>query len=264
MTKLRITALGSSFAAGPRIEPTENEAAGRSSRNYAHQLAEKLKADLTDLTVSGATLSNVLNKSQTILGQTFAPQLQGMPPETDIVTLTCGGNDMDYIGSILTDSHMTLEQPDKGWTPSQATAPLLEVPELIDRFLAVLYKIQSIAPKAQVYLVGYLSLIGDGTRSGTDIPLTADQISHYKRVAQLLRQAYIDAAKACPWAELVDVAEMSSGHALGSKEPWVLGCDRDMIRYGHLTYHPNLAGHTAVADMIYRQVVGGQGHKERL
>jgi hypothetical protein len=45
----KIIALGSSFAAGPGIEPIEDTNAMRSSRNYAHLLADRLGANLVDL-----------------------------------------------------------------------------------------------------------------------------------------------------------------------------------------------------------------------
>ena len=50
-----VASLGSSFAAGPGIEPAADRAARRSARNYPHLLAARLGAELTDLTVSGAT-----------------------------------------------------------------------------------------------------------------------------------------------------------------------------------------------------------------
>ena len=97
MSRIKIAALGSSFAAGPSIDPVIDQAAMRSGRNYPHQLAEKLDADLVDLTVSGATLLNVLNEPQTTRsGEVFPPQLEGLPPDADIVTLTGGGNDLCY------------------------------------------------------------------------------------------------------------------------------------------------------------------------
>ena len=91
---LQITALGSSFAAGPGIEPIIDKAALRSGNNYAHQLAKKLNASLLDLTVSGATLLNVASEPQTMFGHTFAAQMDSLPSNADIVTLTAGGNDL--------------------------------------------------------------------------------------------------------------------------------------------------------------------------
>jgi hypothetical protein len=51
------------MAAGPGIRPSADGAplrAGRSARNYAHLVAERLGLDLVDVTYSGATTANVL------------------------------------------------------------------------------------------------------------------------------------------------------------------------------------------------------------
>lgn len=163
--KLHITALGSSFAAGPGIEPLEDPTAGRSSLNYAHQLASKLNADLTDLTVSGATLLNVLNEKQHLARQLYEPQLEHLPKGTDIVTLTCGGNDIGYIGCLTQDSLMSYLGGGQETSDSRPTAPFLDLRQLTSRLLAVLDKVHSLAPNARVMLVEYLSTIGNDTRS---------------------------------------------------------------------------------------------------
>lgn len=142
----------------------EDLTAGRSSRNYAHQLAEKMDASLTDLTVSGATLLNVLNENQLLGRQSFDPQLAHLPTDADIVTLTCGGNDIGYIGCLTQDSLMSyLGKVDDSF-PTRTTAPFLNLPQLTGRLLAVLDKIHDIAPRAKVYLVEYLSITGCSTR----------------------------------------------------------------------------------------------------
>ena len=142
----------------------EDLTAGRSSRNYAHQLAEKMNAQLTDLTVSGATLLNVLNERQYLGRQSFEPQLAHMPSDTDIVTLTCGGNDIGYIGCLTQDSLWSyIGQVDR-LVPNKTVAPFLDLHQLTSRLSVVLDKIHEIAPKAKVYLVEYLSIIGSDTR----------------------------------------------------------------------------------------------------
>lgn len=87
-----IAALGSSFAAGPGIDPIIDQAAMRSGRNYPHLLAEQLGARLTDLTVSGATTATILGEPQiTMDGTQFAPQIYGLPVDAYLVTVTAGG-----------------------------------------------------------------------------------------------------------------------------------------------------------------------------
>lgn len=257
MPKLRIAALGSSFAAGPSIEPIIDQAAMRSSRNYAHQLAENLDAELTDLTVSGATLLNVLDEEQSMVWQTFDPQLDHLPTDVDVVTLTAGGNDLQYIGSLIYDSLLSYSGPVKSWFSSKPAAPALSLNQLTDRFIAVLEKIHDIAPKAKVFLVEYVCIVGSSTRPGQDTPLTADQVQHCDGVANLLSRAYREVAKACYWAEVMPVSDLSREHALGSAKPWVEGFSPDMLVRGPTPYHPNLAAHTAIAEMLQRQIAAG-------
>lgn len=256
MTKLRIAALGSSFAAGPGIEPLENREASRSSRNYAHQLADRLVADLTDLSISGATLLNVLHERQYVGRQMFDPQLDHLPSNTDIVTLTCGGNDVGYIGGLVYDALLSyLGTPDNGLL-SQSSAPIPDGRMLIDRLISVLDKIHSTAPNAHVYLVEYLSIIGNDTRPWLDVALTTNQMKHYVDVASVLSRAYNESAKDKPWATVVPVGEKSKGHALGSPVPWVDGFNCSMLMRGAPMFHPNLAGHTAIAAMLYDRIMG--------
>jgi hypothetical protein len=67
-----------------------------------HLLAATLGADLIDLTVSGATTANILDQPQlTEGGLSYAPQVSGLPPGADLVTITAGGNDLLFIGSML-------------------------------------------------------------------------------------------------------------------------------------------------------------------
>ena len=88
-----------------------------------------------------------------------------------------------------------------------------------------------------------------------DIALTVEQMKHYDDVAKLLSDAYREAAKGRSWCEVVPVAERSRRHALGSKEVWVGGFNLSMLVLGQPTYHPNLAGHTAVAEMLYQRIL---------
>ena len=102
MTVSRMVALGSSFAAGPGIPPVVDRAAGRSGRNHAHLVAARLGASLVDATVSGATTETVLRQRQRVGLRRFPPQVDLVPTDADLVTVTAGGNDLGYLGAVLT------------------------------------------------------------------------------------------------------------------------------------------------------------------
>ena len=52
------------------------------------------------------------------------------------------------------------------------------------------------------------------------------------------------------------MGKMSEGHALGSAEPWMTGYTAEMLMRGGAPFHPNAAGHRAVADELVRRVRG--------
>src|SRR5690349_14582061 len=109
MAYQHLVALGSSFAAGPGIQPIADVGAMRSARNYPHLLAEQLGVRLTDLTVSGATTETVLSKSQrTLRGARFPPQIDGVPVDADLATITIGGNDLRYMAGLIGTSAVGL------------------------------------------------------------------------------------------------------------------------------------------------------------
>jgi lysophospholipase L1-like esterase len=261
--ELHIVALGSSFAAGAGIEPLSNDDANRSEYNYTHQFVaiinakSKEKARLTDRTVSGATTLNVLNEHQQTEHHRFSPQLDNFPRNADCVTFTCGGNDIGYIGSLSVDSAFAAASRNNGYVSDikKPSAPAIPYDKLTDRIKEVIDEVHRAAPKARVYLVQYLSLIGTDTHYDENlIPLSEEKMKHYRGVAENLAQAYCEAAKGRNRVEVVPIAELSQKHALGSNEPWVNG-----FKDNNAPYHPNKEGHRNVAHILYERVFDGGG-----
>lgn len=257
--QLHIVALGSSFAAGPRIPPLVNKPAGRSGNNYAHQLAEKLHGRLTDLTVSGATLKNILSEEQIAVRGRFEPQLASMPSDADIVTITAGGNDLNYIGGMVYDSlHSSIfTRPLSYLIPKPATKKKPVVAEdIAASFTAVIDKVREIAPKSQIFLVEYLTMFDSNTRPGTDVSLDEAEIRAYQELASVLQTGYRLAAEGRSGCEVVPIASLSIGHGLGSAEPWVEGFSWKVLRAKNAPFHPNVKGMEAVADILYNIITG--------
>ncbi|CAG8294948.1 unnamed protein product [Penicillium salamii] len=230
-----IASLGSSFAAGPDIPPQiEPYSAMRSGQNYPTLLAIHLDAILTDRTVSGATLLNITVEPQHAFTDIFPPQLEGLPDHTDIVTITAGGNDINYIGGIISEACGS-EFPSTPLSPTQ----------LEERLGEVLDEIHKRAPRAHVFLVEYLAVLGPDTKPMVDIPLTQERIDYHRNVASILQNAYVVAEKSrSDWCERIPIHELSQGHAVGSKEPWV-----GSLESGPLL-HPNLTGMKVIADIL--------------
>ncbi|BDZ46584.1 SGNH/GDSL hydrolase family protein [Naasia aerilata] len=260
MTVQHLAALGSSFAAGPGIQPLEDRVAGRSRRNYPHLLAERLGARLTDLTVSGATTATILDTPQRILLRRYPPQLAGLPVDADLVTLTAGGNDLGYISGMTTaawgswfrthaQAGVRARLGNRRSSPQQAPAMPTEAD--VERAAAGLVRIVDAvrrrAPRAEVVLVDYLTVLGPSTVPSEQAPFATAAIAAFRATGERLAEAFATASERTG-AQLVQVSALSIEHAVGSAEPWANGFS---VGFGSPTpFHPNADGMRAVADAV--------------
>jgi lysophospholipase L1-like esterase len=248
-----IAALGSSFAAGPGIDPIVDEGAMRSGANYAHLLAEALGAKLVDLTVSGATTSNILDvPQQTMGGGEFPPQISGLPAEADLVTITAGGNDLQLIGSML---YAAWEKAEPLGMVTQILAGMFgggipitsedDVDAVADGLTNIVTAVRQRATKSRVVLVDYLTVLTERTPTGPGKPFLAEELSALLHVQGSLAQAYRIAAHRSG-AELMAVSALSVEHGIESLNPWVFGFQSDLEKT-MASFHPNRDGMLAVA-----------------
>jgi lysophospholipase L1-like esterase len=255
-----IAALGSSFAAGPGIEPVVDAGAMRSGSNYAHLLAATLGADLIDLTVSGATTSNILDQPQlTEAGLSYPPQVSGLPAEVDLVTITAGGNDLLFIGSMLFAAWSKAE-PDGLITQLLAQkfgdgipeATESEVSAVAEGLAQIVSAVRGRASQARIVLVDYLTVVTERTPTGNGDPFTAAELSAFLHIQFSLVEAYrVAAAKS--GAELLAVSAMSAAHGIESVQPWVYGFKANPERT-MASFHPNRIGMEAVSEELVRML----------
>ena len=256
----RYVALGSSFAAGPGIKPIVDKAAGRSGHNYPRLVADTLGLELTDVTYSGATTATILRDRQ----DDAPPQLDAVGPDTALVTITAGGNDLDYIGTFIRGSLMnTLAKPAtllgkrvanrirarvsylRGQTEYDAVAASL---------IEVVSAVRDRAPHSRILLVDYLTVAGPATRPRLDVPLNEEQLPSVVMMADGLARAFATAAEKTG-ADLITASAASLSHAVGSAEPWTTG-----FRLGRgVPYHPTEAGMAAVAELIVAELRADAG-----
>lgn len=251
----KLVALGSSFAAGPGIEPVADTNAMRSTRNYAHLLADRLDAELIDLTVSGATTATILHTPQlTATGVQYPPQIDGLPEDADLVTLTAGGNDLEFAGSMLYAA-WSRAQPDSPLTDMLGAGFPSGTPEPTDRgvesmaqgLIDIAAEIRHRAPWSRVVLVDYLTVIDDGPQPA-EWPFSADETEKFRRMQRSLARGYTVAAKRSG-AELLRASALSEGHGLGSADAWVFDFQQSIEVTGS-SFHPNEAGMSMIADAL--------------
>jgi lysophospholipase L1-like esterase len=261
-----MAALGSSFASGPGIPPFAQRRAGRSERNYAHLTAAALGASLIDASVSGATTETILTAAQGTGRGRFAPQIESInsADELDLVTITVGGNDLGYVGSMLQTAFTA-------WMSSRPVARLLlrhrvgdpiesvtpqRVAAAAAGLIAVVEEAARRAPHARILLVDYLTIIGPLTEPSRTAPFTVDELAGFRAVGAELTSAFETAARESV-AEFIPMAALSTDHAVGSADPWVTGFTFGVRARDGAPFHPNAAGMQAVSTAILQHLSHG-------
>ena len=251
--QLHIVSLGSSFASGPGLLPLSSQPAKRSTLNYPTLLASRLGATLTDLTVAGATLSNLLD---TPFSSSIPPQIDGVGNNADVVTITAGGNDLGYSLGMLKDA--VGASMIGGLCMSFISSPSFKEDEVVEKYRKLIDALRKKAPKARILLVEYLTVLGNDVKPGVNVPFKQDKVESSREKSRMLERIYARAAEGKERCELVHVARMSEGHGVGANEPWVSGHGWGMLTGGVMPWHPNKEGMKAVADILYDVVKEGQ------
>jgi len=152
---LEYVALGDSSAAGPLILPQINLPCLRSAANYPHVAAEQLGARLTDVTCSGAEISDFSGKQFGFV----PPQYGALKPTTDLVTVAIGANDSGLFQAALSCLNL-LPAPagvsckaryTAGGTDQLAASIAASAPALG----RALDRIHELAPNARILVTGY-------------------------------------------------------------------------------------------------------------
>lgn len=246
---LNYVAIGSSYAAGPDPQGLRSPCL-RSDDNYPHRVAEARGMNLTDVTCTGATTANVIARPQKVW--TNAVQISAVRPDTDLVTITVGGNDLDYVGRLTAMSCADIAPAAQTRAVKRECGrghPLRAEPDS-DSYTAVEQNLARIvldarvrAPRAKVVVVDYPPVIGSDMRTCAKLPLTPSQVAETKRIFDGLVAATARAARATG-AILVQPSKAGAGHGVCSPQPWLTGFDPPM------PYHPTDLGKQAVAKLV--------------
>jgi lysophospholipase L1-like esterase len=246
----RYVAMGSSFAAGPGLPsrvPGSPRRAGRSTGNYAHLVARELGLDLHDVTFSGATTSDLLGPSAA--GQ--AAQLDAVTPETSLVTITAGGNDVGFVPRLTLASlpwPLQVLPPVKARVESlgQTRATDQRFEQLERNLAAIAARLRDRAPVCRVVVVDYLSVLPrDGP--APEPPPPAELATWGRAIAARLAAATQAAAGTAGWT-YVAASAASANHHAWSAEPWTRRFHLSLR--GGAPYHPNATGMAAVAGLV--------------
>jgi lysophospholipase L1-like esterase len=252
----RYVAMGSSFAAGPGITPRASASprrAGRSAGNYAHLVARALGLELRDVTYSGATTSDILRPSAA--GQ--PAQLDAVTPDTRLVTVTAGGNDVGFLPRLTLAS---LPWPLRALPAVKARVAGFGDPDATDeRFTQLATNLAAIgrrlrdqAPACRVLFVDYLTILPpDGEDRHGPPP---EGIAQWGRATAARLAATARAAADAAGYEYVAVPAASADHHAWSATPWTRRFHLSLR--GGAPYHPDAAGMAAVAELVLATLTG--------
>jgi lysophospholipase L1-like esterase len=252
-------ALGDSYTAAPGVPQTEQETGClRSNGNYANLVANQLQSDFVDVSCSGASTASLVGAQHTG-DHVYAPQFAALSPDTSLVTLGIGGNDLKLFETMVgTCGQFGLSDPDgspcRDYMEDAGEKKDLLV-EKIDkigaRVKAALKGIHDRSPQAKVILVGYPQPF---PAKGTCriLPLAKGDYPYVRGLVVKLDDALRSAAKKGR-AAFVDMVRVSKGHDIcAGQDAWVNGVNTDLMRA--LAFHPFAEEQQAVSDLIMEKL----------
>jgi lysophospholipase L1-like esterase len=231
-------ALGDSYASGYGVPPYA--ACGRSQSAYAVQLDGRQRIRLDDFVAcAGATTTSLVTGGQ----------LAALDADTDLVTLTIGGNDVGWSTAVTACI---------GGTDAQCASAVAlvnarittQLPALLDTVYA---QVAAAAPDAHIVVAGYPRLFSP--EYGGYLAATSAERGTLNAAADTL-DAVIAEAAARAGFQFVDVRKRFDGHGANSPDAWILG------PFVPGAFHPTVDGYqayTAAVNSALGPVKPGKG-----
>lgn len=247
-TPLRYVAMGDSYSAASGNLPPDPTAAPqclRSTVNYPHVIAARLKASLTDVTCGAAQTKDYTNSQY----PGVAPQLDAVRSTTQLITMTIGGNDNNvFIDSILecgAAGLSTLGQgspcKDRYGSSFDDTIKTKTYPALVAALTAVRRK----APHARVAILGYPWILPASGGCFPQMPVASGDVPYLRNEQATLNNA-VQRAAARTGATYVDMSVVSNGHD-ACKAPGVRWIEPVVGGTNPVIVHPNPLGESKMA-----------------
>jgi lysophospholipase L1-like esterase len=253
-------ALGDSYASGPGIPEQRADPLGcqRSTHNYPALLARALRIrNYTDVSCGGARTDNMTAPQLVRLGSN-PPQFDALAPDTDVVTVTIGGNDIDIGDLIVTCTRLSATDPFGNPCERQATAGGTDfyaqrIAAVAPKVARVLEGIRQRSPRATVLLVGYLRILPPVAGCYPVFPIARGDVPFVNGVEQQLTAMLADQASH-HGAIFVDSYAGSLGHD-ACQRPGVKWVEGTAPTSSASPVHPNAIGMQAAADLTLDTLV---------
>ena len=241
--------MGSSFAAASGVEPVR-PASGRcwqSERGYASLLASSLKLELEDRSCGGAKSTHLLESWDEL-----PPQIEAVNSRTKLVTITVGGNDLNYVGNLMAVTTCASAGQDKSqFCPEWTTVNDGAYAKVKNNLIKAIKQISTRAPDAKVIFIQYLSLIPDKLCETT--PLTEPQANQMRAVGQRLAVLTAEAAEE-GGASIISADELSASHTSCDIDPWTIGSNPTTENAEGAPWHINRRGNEVIAELLQKEL----------
>lgn len=236
--------MGDSYAASAGQLPTSlagnGLACSRSLHDYpavvANGLGLSAGSGFTDVSCSGAATGGVLREQTNAgIGQTEPPQIDAVTPDTDLVTVTVGGNDGSkggfFLNAILVCNTLGAFDPfgspcqDRGGQKSEVLTGegIANLASQVQGAIAqIAAAVRQRSPRAEILVVGYPKIFPHGARCVQSAALTNGDLVWLDQIVRRLNAA-LQAGAADGGARYVDVYAASEGHDMCSGQAWVAG-----------------------------------------
>jgi len=252
---LKYVALGDSYSASGTVfpqDPSSPLACIRSQVSYPRLVADALGADFTDASCGGATTKN-LYQSQF---PGIAPQLDAVTADTDLVTLTIGGNDNNTLAAVAGGcGGLGVLSLGFGSPCMNVFGSAFEDEIRAKTYPAVrqaLADIRAKAPDAQIVILGYPWIPPATKGCYPKLPIATGDIPYLRGIQGTLNGAVAQAASDTG-ATYVDFSATSDGHdaCKASGVRWIeppLGSDDLSL------VHPNRLGQSKMAEQTLQML----------
>jgi lysophospholipase L1-like esterase len=248
-------ALGDSFTAGPVI-PLQIPPFGclKSNNNYPHMVHRRLEdpPGFRDVSCSGAQTKHMTQPQNVWPDGPNPPQLNALHPETRLVTLGIGGNDIGFseiienCGSATSpqgspcQDHYVQNGRDEITERIKATAP---------KIAAVIQAIHARSPEAKVAVVNYLPILPHkGPGCWPQMPVADADVPYLRAKHKELNDMLAEQAKLND-AKLVNAYKAGIGHD-ACKPPVVRWVEPAVPVHAAAPFHPNLGGMIGTAEEV--------------
>ncbi len=220
-------ALGDSYASGYGVPPYDGSC-GRSASAYAEQLNGRLRIHLDDFVAcAGATTTSLVSGGQ----------LDALNADTDLVTLTIGGNDIGWSSAVVACLGGTDPQ-----CAAAVAATRSNITTKLPALLASVYsQVAQHAPNARVVVTGYPRLFSPFY--GAYLGASVSEQRALNDGANVLNRVIARAAKQHGFT-FVDVTNRFRGHGVNAPSAWILG------PFDPAAFHPTLSGYRAYTAAI--------------